>query len=313
MKKTRTLPSLIHEFCDWKSVTAADNTIRVYRETLELYAHFCFDRQLSPMEPASANKWVGNLRAPVNGVRIKGITINTYVARLRSFFEWGIQMDYFIKNPAKLIPKLPPESSHVRGFIEDEVRQLVVSAEADETRPYWYPMILLGWHYGMRLQDCAEFSSTIDWKRRKFVFMPQKQSRREIELPLHDDLAKALLPLDINKDYYFPLAAERYHSNSLSSEFKTIVRRAGIPDQMTFHCLRHGAATNMIKMGIALTSIVEIIGWSSTAMLQRYLDTDEKELSKLKTGGSVISPPPSAPRMTASTFDPGDLALLLTS
>jgi site-specific recombinase XerD len=312
MKKTRTLPSLIHEFCDWKAVTAADNTIRVYRETLELYAHFCYDRQLAPLEPASANKWVGNLRAPLKGVRVKGITINTYVARLRSFFEWGIQMDYFIKNPAKLIPKLPPEAAHVRGFTEDEVKQLVVSSGADESRAYWYPMILLGWHYGMRLQDCAEFSSTIDWKRSKFIFMPQKQSRREIELPLHDDLAKALLPLDVSNDHYFSLAAERYHSNTLSSEFKAIVRGAGIPDQMTFHCLRHGAATNMIKMGIALTSIVEIIGWSSTAMLQRYLDTDEKELSKLKTGGSVISPPPSA-RMTASTLSETDGLSLLTA
>ena len=70
------------------------------------------------------------------------------------------------------------------------------------------------------------------------------------------------------------------------------------------------SATNMIKMGIALTSIVEIIGWSSTAMLQRYLDTDEKEISKLKMGGSVIAPPLSA-RVTDASENHHDLGLLM--
>ena len=309
-KKTRNLPSLIHEFCDWKAVTAAKTTIRVYKETLELYAHFCFDRSLDPVEASTVNKWVAKLRVPVGGVRLKGITVNAYVARLRSFFEWSIQMDYFQKNPTRLIPKLPAESAHIRGFTESEVIQLVVSAGSDESRPYWEPMILLGWHYGMRLQDCAEFSSRIDWDRGRFTFMPKIQSRKEIELPLHDDLSESLLSLEVCGTHYFPLAIERYHSNSLSVEFKAIVRRAKIPDHMTFHCLRHGAATNMIKMGIALTSIVEIIGWSSTAMLQRYLDTDEKEISKLKMGGSVIAPPLSA-RVTDASENHHDLGLLM--
>ena len=55
----------------------------------------------------------------------------------------------------------------------------------------------------------------------------------------------------------------------------------------------------MIKAGIKVTTIVEIIGWSSTSMLQRYLDTDVDEVGKLIQAKSVM---PSRPE--PSTLDP---------
>ncbi|HIA04056.1 MAG TPA: hypothetical protein EYN66_19525, partial [Myxococcales bacterium] len=61
-----------------------------------------------------------------------------------------------------------------------------------------------------------------------------------------------------------------------------------LDNSLSFHCLRHGAATNMIKMGIRLTTIVEIIGWTGTAMLQRYLDTDVLEVEKVLGAGSLM-------------------------
>lgn len=292
--KRSTLPSLIHEFINWKKVTSSLNTIRAYRETLECFAHYCFDRAKDPLIPKTINDWVAHMRTPKKGRRRrKGCTINNYIGRLSSFFDWAIQMEYLVKNPTKLTPRLPPERSHVRGFKEDEVKELLVAAGADETRPYWTPMILLGHHYGMRIQDCCEFSSScVDWRRMRFTFMPGKQSRKEIELPLHGDVAAALKSVTPGSVHYFPVAAKRYYSTTVTAEFKSIVIRAGLPTSLSFHCLRHGAATNMIKAGIGLTTIVEIIGWSSTAMLQRYLDRDDDEISKLTLSGSVMSPLP---------------------
>jgi len=291
--KGKTLPSLIHEYIAWRKVTGSPNTIRAYQETLENFAHFCFDRKKDPIISRTINEWVAHLRVPVDGVRRKGGTVNVYVSRVHSFFEWTVQMGYISKNPTKLIPKLPPEASFVRGFKEEEVKKLLIEAGKDENRPYWPSLILLGHHYGMRIQDCCQFSATcIDWDNMSFTFMPQKQSRQEIELPLHDDLANALKAVYPGEEYYFPLAVERYHSNTIASEFRNIANAAGVSKKLSFHCLRHGAATNMIAAGIGLTTIVEIIGWTSTAMLQRYLDRDEKEIAKLKMSGSVVSPLP---------------------
>jgi integrase len=291
--KGRNLPSLVYQFINWKAVTASKNTLLAYEGSLENYLNYCYERELDPLAAQTVNSWVAHLRVSSKIKRRKGCTINNYVGRLSAFFEWGVNMDYFIKNPTKLTPKLPPELSHVRGFTEDEVKKLLVSAGKDETRMYWPPMILLGHHYGMRIQDCAEFSATcVDWNRNKFTFIPQKQARKEIELPLHADVALALSGLTPGERYYFPLAVKRYLSNSVTPEFKALVNDAGLDSKLTFHCLRHGAATNMIKAGINLTTIVEIIGWTSTAMLQRYLDRDEGEIAKLTMNGSVISPLP---------------------
>jgi len=291
--KGRNLPSLVYEFINWKAITASKNTILAYQGALEGYSNFCYERKLDPLANQTVNSWVAHLRVSNKTKRRKGCTINYYVGRLSAFFEWGINMDYFIKNPTKLTPKLPPELAHVRGFTKDEVKKLLVSAGKDETRTYWPPMIMLGHHYGMRIQDCAEFSATcVDWSRNKFTFTPQKQSRKEIELPLHSDVADALKSVTPGEQYYFPLAVKRYYSNSVTSEFKALVNDAGLDSKLTFHCLRHGAATNMIAAGINLPTIVEIIGWTSTAMLQRYIDRDENEIAKLTLGGSVTSPLP---------------------
>jgi len=291
-KLGKTLPQLIHEFLAFRRVVGKQNTIIGLQTTLETFAFFCLNRELNPLETETVQKWATTLRAPVGGKRVRtGGTINVYIRRLKSFFNWGTTMGYFKRNPCALVNKFPVEGKYVRGFTADEVVKLVTAANADPYSWYWVPMILLGWHYGMRLEDCAKFGAQcVDWDRMTFRFTPRKQSRREIELPLHSDVTNAIKDIRIEDDqeYYFPLGAQRYTSNTLSKEFKRIVIAAGLPDYLTFHCLRHGAATSMIKAGIKLTSIVDIIGWSSTSMLQRYLDTDVDEVSKLTQAKSVI-------------------------
>ena len=226
-KLGRTLPQLIHEFLAFKKVTGKDNTIIGLQGTLEKFAMFCLDRKLDPLEPDTVNRWASTLRAPVKGKRVRtGGSINVYIQRLKSFYSWGLVMGYFDRNPCFLVGKFPKEGKHVRGFEPEEIAPLIGAANADHGCDYWVPMILLGWHYGMRIEDCAKFGAhCVDWNRMTFKFMPRKQSEREIELPLHHDLVEAIkgLPIEDDQEFYFPLGAQRYASNSLSKEFKRIV------------------------------------------------------------------------------------------
>jgi len=291
-KKGRTLPSLIHEFLRFKAIAGSDTTIRHYKTTLEVYAYFCFNKRLDPLECDTIHSWIAELKKPFNGKRRRGGTINQYISRLNSFFDYIIKREYMAegKRPTRMVERLPLEGRFVRGFDHNEASILVKAAAAHKYSNYWVPMILLAWHYGMRLQDCAYFSKEcVNWDAMSFSFTPRKQKRREIRLPLHEDVATALRGVESeDPDHYFPMAIDKYNKNSMSAEFKTIVRKAKLDNGLSFHCLRHGAATNMIKMGIRLTTIVEIIGWTSTAMLQRYLDTDVLEVEKVLGAGSLM-------------------------
>ena len=143
----------------------------------------------------------------------------------------------------------------------------------------------------MRLGDTACFQREfVDFTKKRVNFIPMKRKKKEIILPLHPDVDLALskVPFECSK-YFFPLGRDRYYfRGSLSAQFKEIVLLAGLSNSLTFHCLRHGAATRMIKAGVRTTTITEIIGWESPAMLQRYIDRDEEDIALALEGSITI-------------------------
>tara|TARA_Y100000401_G_C8325049_1_gene227706 strand:+ start:1167 stop:2042 length:876 start_codon:yes stop_codon:yes gene_type:complete len=280
-KKTKNLPQLINEYLSYKMVTKSSNTIANIEITLLHYAQFCLDRKLHPLKEDTVFKWVSNLR--FGGKKRKGNTINNYISRLKTFFTYLVNADYIVTNPAKLVDSLPPEHKEIVGFNQADAKILIDTAGKHRHSNYWVPMILLGWHYGMRISDCAHMKhSEIDMNHRQIVFLPKKQRRRYIRLPLHADVYDAFNNASLGRgEYLFPDAVRKYEVKTLSSEFKTIVKSANLPNGYTFHCLRHGAATNMLKMGIRMTTITEIIGWSSPTMLYKYMDADQEEMDKV--------------------------------
>ena len=44
----------------------------------------------------------------------------------------------------------------------------------------------------------------------------------------------------------------------------------------------------MLKNGVRTTTITEIIGWDSPAMLQRYIDRDEKDIATALEGSITV-------------------------
>jgi hypothetical protein len=44
----------------------------------------------------------------------------------------------------------------------------------------------------------------------------------------------------------------------------------------------------MIKAGVRTTTITEIIGWESPAMLQRYIDRDEEDIALALEGSITV-------------------------
>ena len=286
-KKTKTLPDMVKEFISWKSLSSSDNTIRMYELYLDVYSTYCFNNKKPPLDRGTVHSFLFNRKAS----GCKGITLTLILSILKSFFKYFLDTGQIDENPTTLIPRFKEEAATVVGFTPDEAKILLEASYDSPFSHYWSPMILLGWHYGMRLGDCACFQrSFVDWEAERIKFIPMKRKRREIILPLVDDVRIALgkVPVD-DYEYFFPLGKDRYYfRGSLSGEFKSIVKSADLKDHLTFHCLRHGAATRMLKAGVRTTTITEIIGWDSPAMLQRYIDRDEEDISKALEGSIAV-------------------------
>lgn len=286
-KKTKTLPDMIREFLNWKSLSAADNTIKTYELYLDVYSKYCFQEEKNPLEKETVHSFLFSRKSG----GCKGVTLNLILSILKTFFKYFSETGQMSGNPTSLIPKFKEEAAMVVGFNPDEAKNLLKASYDSPSSHYWTPMILLGWHYGMRLGDTACFRRNfVDFNRKQIKFIPMKKKRREILLPLVNDVELALnkVPED-DDEFFFPEGKDRYFfRGSLSNEFKNIVKSAGLNEDLTFHCLRHGAATRMLKAGVRTTTITEIIGWESPAMLQRYIDRDEEDISKALEGSISI-------------------------
>jgi len=286
-KKTKTLPKMIKEFIGWKKLASADNTIRCYENYLNRFNDYCFHNNKNPLESQTVHSFLSGRKAKGS----KGVTLNHILSVIRSFFKYFIDSGQLTLNPTAMIPRFKEEAATVVGFSPQEAKSLLNASYDSPCSDYWTPMILLGWHYGMRLGDTACFQRDfVDWKAKQIRFIPMKRKRREILLPLVTDVELALskVPRE-DADYFFPLGKDRYFfRGTLGKQFKDIVRLAGLKESLTFHCLRHGAATRMLKAGVRTTTITEIIGWESPAMLQRYIDRDEDDISKALEGSLTV-------------------------
>jgi site-specific recombinase XerD len=291
MKKTKTLPQMIKEYIGWKKLGASDNTILVYENYLSKFSRHCFTTKQNPLDHSTLHSFLVSCKRSNKGVPVKGNTLNAVLTCLKSFFKYFLESGQITRNPASMIPRFKEEAATIIGFKPDEAKELLNSSYDSPYSDYWTPMILLGWHYGMRLGDTACFQRPwVNNKTKQIKFIPAKRKKKEIILPLVPDVDLALSKVPHEDDtYYFPLARDRYYfRGTLSNQFKKIVKDAGLDHSLTFHCLRHGAATRMLKQGVRTTTITEIIGWESPAMLQRYIDRDEEDISKALEGSITV-------------------------
>ena len=112
---------------------------------------------------------------------------------MRSFYSYLVDSGYIEKNPTNLVDSLPPEHKEITGFDHKDAKVLLDAAGKHKHSNYWVPMILFGWHYGMRISDCSHLThEEVDMARRQITFLPKKQRRRYIKLPLHSDVHDAL-------------------------------------------------------------------------------------------------------------------------
>ena len=65
---------------------------------------------------------------------------------------------------------------------------------------------------------------------------------------------------------HIPFDMLELHPRYLEKLFKKIAAQASLPPQMTFHNLRHSAATLLLSMGVPLKVIQEILGHSNFAI-----------------------------------------------
>jgi site-specific recombinase XerD len=162
-----------------------------------------------------------------------------------------------------------------------------------------YAMFLLIATYGLRGCDISSLElSDISWRRAE-IRLCQSKTRHALLLPLTDPVGDALLaylrdgrPQSVHRQIFLSAHApiRPLTRQSAGYAFRFRVARSGLDIPFRgVHCLRHSLAMHLLRQGVALKSIGDLLGHRSAESTSVYLRLDLDDLR------GVALPLPSMP------------------
>ena len=111
---------------------------------------------------------------------------------------------------------------------------------------------------------CLTISNTEDF---------ETESGKERALPLSDKARQIIQELQYSgatDGYLFTLRNGRISPCYVTHRFATFHKKAGLPDHITFHSLRHTSASWLVMNGASLEAVRMFLGHSSIEVTQLY-------------------------------------------
>jgi len=217
------------------------------------------------------------------------VTANTAMRIMRSVFGCAMNEGVIVGNPFKL-KALEEDSTEKQAFSLQQVQRLMSVA-----KPEWRSLITFAIFTGQRLGDLVVLTwSQIDFNRKEILFKTEK-TNRHMAIPANDALWSHILTLQRGTPTA-PLhphafeVKEAFGIGLVSREFTDLMVEAGLAkfrprkrkretkgdvsrevNPLTFHSLRHAAATWLRDTGASESIAMEIIGHDSVSVDRGYV------------------------------------------
>jgi integrase len=182
--------------------------------------------------------------------------------------------------PVKKLDIPRPNNTRLRVLTPDEARQLLDLLR--DLDPTTHDLTLFAMLTGCRASEAFGLKwGHVDLARGSAIF-PETKNREAREVFLADELVNMLRrrgPGSVGA-HVFPMADGKPYSEA-PSYFRTAVDRLelnkdrGARERLTFHSLRHSAATYAVRRGTPIKDAQIVFGWKTPAMVFRYAKGSE--------------------------------------
>lgn len=273
------------------------NTIKTYKSIINNFYKFLQNEeeiQHEKMILKSFKKYIGYLK---RDKKVSQNYIYLVTVVLKKFFEFGdIRALKDVKTPkrTKYLPK---------SLNEDEVQRLInaldnfqtidpPTAHSEFLRRRNKLILALLYSSGLRVSELVNLRiDNVDIHDRTIRIRGKGEKDR---LVLFDDKTKKLIQdylakRDDDSEYLF---INRYHRNLtpryVQMMIKDYARVAGIKKKVTPHILRHSFATHLLKNGVDIRAIQQLLGHSNLSTTQIYTSVDMKTLKNVYDRAKLV-------------------------
>jgi integrase len=305
----------LREFVDkryWPSVapTLAPAWAERSREILDALLEVFGDRKLSGLRQEEIERWAAGRRGLV-----KASTANKELARLKHALGRAVAWGYLKASPATKVGKTKEPAGRVRYLTPEERHALLdganVTVKAKDGRawivhhaptPALRLYILVALHTAARRAELLRLAwRDVDMRQRTLTFRGTKNGG-DRTVPMTDTVREALQELPRPLDAAAAVLPPYADPHVLTRSFARLVKRLGLT-RLTFHDLRHDAASNLTMAGVPQRSIMELLGHRDPRMTVRYQHLAPGHLRDAMRALEQAATAPPAPAVDAAHAD----------
>ena len=268
-----------------RQLKQVDNAIKVMRKH---FAHW-MDSRMDSLTAADLQRWYDNAisakrasnpKAKVGGVNRAAAYLQGVFSQLRqatAHDDAPFQANpfvgfYTIKEPREKITYLEPQ---------ELADMLSVLDDLTDERPDWdwfALLVRLALTTGCRKGEMMSATYRQFEKREGGVelYVPENKANRPHRVPIAPAMWSAIQAHRLKHahridDYVFPRARGATHqAYDMREQWKALHERAALPDDFTFHSLRHCFAVNALKNGVRIETLRELLNHADIKTTQRY-------------------------------------------
>jgi len=267
-KKDITLEKLINKFLLWYKTHRRRSSYKRYERIAKIILkHIKGSIKISQLTMHHIEKY--KLIRKQEG--IKDDTLNKELRFISTMINRAVEFEWIENHPLyrKTIIIRGVDNSRIRFLTEDEEKRLL---DALKINPLVHDIVLTALYTGLRKNEILGLKwKNIDFENNLIILFPeQTKNKRYHSIPMHPVLKDMLLKRkESNADIDFVFHRNGKPVVSIRTAFENALKRAGIVN-FRFHDLRHTFATKLIRKGVDLYVVKELLNHTDVKITQRY-------------------------------------------
>lgn len=241
-----------------------DSTKRDYRRYLDRLDRSVGERPIASLDSNYVHQLTDKLKDTPGAS-------NHTVAVLRTLFEFAKKRKIISVNPADGIERIGVSEPY-RRWPQEALGAFRRKA------PFMMRLAMyFGVYTGQRLSDVI----SMKWSdyRGGWIHVRQQKTGQYLAIPVHPHLAAILGAMPrVGETILTSRSGRPFHSRVFSRDFLNARTDAGLPGDLSFHGLRHTAASRLAELGKSAPEIMAITGHKSLKLVEHYIRQASQEL-----------------------------------
>lgn len=202
------------------------------------------------------------------------VTVNRYLEILSRMFTIAIDSDWLSVSPIKKGMRFPEKNYTVRYLSEDEEERLFKVLP-----PFLSRITFVALMTGFRKENLLGLTWEQINLEFKYIELLDNKGNKHVRKPINSKLYDFFLetPIEERQGYVFinPLTGDR--CRDIRRPWKKALQEADISN-LRFHDLRHTVATRLVKQGVPLPVVKEVLDHSDIKTTMRYNHIGNKQV-----------------------------------